>query len=92
MEKWPQTDRLQETFAYNKTVAKGHICEDDNEFNNALAEQDINAQLYTQTTNSPDVNLLNLVFFQAIQSFNNAAPNNEEELIQVVSTAYDNYP
>ena len=48
--------------------------------------------LYTQTVNSPDVNLLDLGFFQAIQSFNNAAPKNKEELIQAVSVAYDNYP
>ena len=32
-----------------------------------------------------------LVFFQAIQSFNNAAPKNEEELIQSVQDAYNNY-
>ena len=48
--------------------------------------------LYTQAVNSPDVNLLDLGFFQAIQSFNNAAPKNKEELIQAVSAAYDNYP
>ena len=56
-----------------------------------MAEQDINAELYTQVANSPDVNLLDLGFFQAIQSFNNAALKNEEELIHVVSEAYDNY-
>ena len=47
---------------------------------------------YTQVANSPDVNLLNLGFFQAIQSFNNATPKNEEELVHMVSMAYDNYP
>ena len=41
--------------------------------------------------NSPDVNLLDLGFFQAIQSFNNVAPKNEEELIQSVQDAYMNY-
>ena len=61
--------------------AKSHIGEDNKEFKYALAEQDINAELYTQVANSPDVNLLNLGFFQAIQSFNNVAPKNEEELI-----------
>ena len=30
--------------------------------------------------------------FRAIQSFNDAAPRNKEELIQAVSMAYDNYP
>ena len=57
-----------------------------------MAEQDINADLYTQAANSPDVNLLNLGFFRAIQSFNDAALKNEEELIHMVSVAYDTYP
>ena len=33
-----------------------------------------------------------LVFFRAIQSFNDAAPKNEEELIHSVQDAYMNYP
>ena len=70
---------------------KNHIREDDKEFNNALMEQDIDAKLYTQTPNSPDVNLLDLGFFRAIQSFNDASPKNEEQLIQLVQDAYENY-
>ena len=54
-------------------------------------EQGINAKLYMQAANSPDVNLLDLGLFRAIQSFNNTAPKNEEELIQPVSAAYDSY-
>ena len=72
--------------------AENHICEDDKEFNNTLMEQNINAILYMQTPNSPDVNLPDLGFFRAIQSFNDAVPGNEEELIQAVSVAYNNYP
>ena len=71
---------------------KNRICEDDKDFNDALMEQSINTKLYMQAPNSPDVNLLDLGFFRAIQSFNDATPTNEEELIQVVSAAYDNYP
>ena len=56
-----------------------------------MAEEDINAELYTQAANSPDVSLLDLGFFQAIQSFNDAVPKNKEELIHVVSKAYENY-
>ena len=41
-------------------VQKKHIREDDKEFNNTLMEQDIDAKLYMQTPNSPDVNLLDL--------------------------------
>ena len=43
--------------------AKSHINTDDNEFKEALQDQEINAGLYTQAANSPDVNLLDLGFF-----------------------------
>ena len=72
--------------------AKNHIHEDDEEFKNTLMEQDINAKLYTQTPNSPDINLLDLGIFRAIQSFNDVSPKNEEELKQSVTEAYNNYP
>ena len=57
-----------------------------------LVEKGINATLYTQAANSPDVNLLDLSFFRTIQSFNNTAPKNEKELIEAVSAVYDKYP
>ena len=57
-----------------------------------LQDLELDAGLYTQAANSPDVNLLYLGFFQAIQSFNDAAPKNEEELIHSVQDAYTNYP
>ena len=91
LEKWPRRDRMSRTIYIQQDGAKNHIHEDDEEFNNALREQDIDAKLYTQTPNSPDVNLLDLGFFQAIQSFNDASPKNEEELIQSVQDAYENY-
>ena len=44
--------------------AKNHISEDDEVFNDALVEKGINAKLYTQAANSPDVNLLDLGFLE----------------------------
>ena len=55
-------------------------------------EKGINGELYTQAANSPDTNLLEMRFFRTIQSFNDAGPKPKEELIQVVSAAYENYP
>ena len=69
MEKWPQTDRLPRKIFIQQDGAKSHICEDDNKFNDTLTEQDINAELYTQAVNSPDVNLLNLGFFSGHSKF-----------------------
>ena len=58
---------------------KTHIGLDDKVFNYALREQGINTELYKQGANSPDVNLLDLEFFRAIQSFNDTTPKNKEE-------------
>ena len=44
--------------------AKNHIGEDDKKFNDALMEQNLNAVLYMQTLNSPDVNFLDLDFLE----------------------------
>ena len=92
VEKWPWMDRLSRKIWIQQDGAKSHISADDNEFKEALQDQEINVGLYTQAANSPDVNLLDLGFFQAIQSFNDAAPKNKEELIQSVQAAYTNYP
>ena len=92
IEKWPWTHRLSRKIYIQQDGAKSHIGEDNKEFKDALAEQDINVELYTQAANSPDVNFLNLGFFWVIQSFNDAALKNEEELIHAVSAAYDDYP
>ena len=92
VEKWPRMDKLsRKIWIQQDGTTKSHINTDDNEFKEALQDQEINADLYTQAANSPDVNLLDLGFFRAIQSFKDVAPKNEEELIQSVQDAYTNY-
>ena len=78
IEKWTQTDRLSRKIYIQQDSAKSHIGEDDKEFNDALAEQDINVEIYTQVANSPDVNLLDLGLFWAVKSFNNAMPKTKK--------------
>ena len=92
VEKWPQMDWLSRKIWIQQDGTKSHIGADDNEFKEALNAQEINAELYTQAANSPDVNLLDLGFFRAIQSFNDVAPKNKEELIQSACDAFTNYP
>ena len=80
-EKWPRNNariRLQQD------GAKSHILEDDAEFKEAVQQIGLNLTLFTQAPNSPDTNILDLGFFRAIQSFNDACPDNEEELIKSV--------
>ena len=64
VEQWPQMDRLSRKIGIQQDGAKSHINTDDNEFKEALQDQEINAGLYTQAANSPDVNLLDLGFFK----------------------------
>ena len=92
VERWPVSDRNSRKIFIQQDGAKNHIREDDKLFNAALEENGVDAELYTQSPNSPDVNLLDLRFFRAIQSFNDVALRNEEELIKPVGEAYQNYP
>ena len=65
LEKWLRRDRMSRTIYIQQDGAKNYIHEDDEEFNNTLMEQDINAELYMQTLNSPDVNLFSSGPFRA---------------------------
>ena len=85
MEKRPTRDGNLRKIFIQQDGAKNHIREDDKLFNDALEGNGVNAVLYKQSANSPDVNQLDLGFFRAIQSFNDAVPRNEEELIETVS-------
>ena len=62
------------------------------EFKEAVQQIGLNLTVFSQAPNSPDTNILDLGFFRAIQSFNNACPDNEEELIKSVEKAYGEYP
>ena len=92
LDQWPRRDRLSRVILIQQDGAKNHISENDKEFNYASADNDINTKHYTQSANSPDINLLDLGFFRAIQSFNDTTLKNEEELIELVSVTYENYP
>ena len=63
VEKWPRMDRLSRKIWIQQDGAKSHINTDNNEFKEALQDQELNAGLHTQAANSPDVNLLDLGFF-----------------------------
>ena len=63
VEKWPWTDRLSRKIWIQQDGTKSHINKENDEFKEALHDQEINVGLYTQAANSPDVNLLDLVFF-----------------------------
>ena len=58
-ERWPTNNgRIQ----LQQDGAKSHILENDVEFKEAVDEIGLNLTMYTQWPNSPDTNILNLVF------------------------------
>ena len=88
-ERWPTDNRR---IWLQQDGAKSHILEDDMEFKEAVDEIGLNLTVFTQSPNLPDTNILDLVFFRSIQSFNDDCPANEEELIKLVEKAYGEYP
>ena len=88
-EKWPRNNAR---IWLQQDGGKSHILEEDVEFKEAVQQIGLNLTVFTQAPNSPDTNILDLGFFRAIQSFNDACPDNEEELIKSVEKAYGEYP
>ena len=74
LQKWPTQDQLSRKVFIQQDAAKTHIRDNDRVFKEALIENGINGELYTQAANSPDMNLQDLGFFRVIQSFNVAVP------------------
>ena len=64
LEKWPRRDQSSRQIFIQQDGAKDHISCENNLFNDALVEKGINATLYTQAANSPDVNLFDLGFLE----------------------------
>ena len=89
-QKWP----LLNTSAIHiqQDGTRSHIYPHDAAFCTAVEEKGLNLELYTQPANSPDLNLLDLGFFRAIQSYNDVCPKDEFELISAVENAFDAYP
>ena len=88
-ERWPMTN---ERNWLQQDGAKSHILEDNVEFKEVVDEIDLNLTMYTQSPNLPDTNIFDLVFFRAIQSFNDDCLANEEELMKSIEKAYGEYP
>ena len=72
--------------------AKSHIWPRDAAFCMAVKEKGFNVELYTQAASSPDLKLMDLRFFRAIQSYNDRCPKDEFELIEAVEIAFDTHP
>ncbi|XP_058745183.1 uncharacterized protein LOC131617899 [Vicia villosa] len=90
-EKWPR-DQASETIYIQQDNAPSHVSMDDEEFCRVASEGGFNIRLTCQPPNSPDLNVLDLGFFNAIQSLQQMeVTNSADELIQAVQKSYDNF-
>jgi hypothetical protein len=95
-EKWPR-----QSWNDNRAViwiqqdgAKAHITPDDAEFQQGLEQLEVEDKilLYTQPARSPDTNINDLGFFCALlSSYHGHCPDDESQIIQYVSLAYQEY-
>ncbi|WCJ38093.1 hypothetical protein M5689_019169 [Euphorbia peplus] len=91
-EKWPREDCKHPIFIQQDN-ARTHISINDDEFCQAAAQDEFDIRLICQPANSPDMNILDLGFFSAIQACQQQEPQHTvDELINVVVKSYENFP
>ena len=90
-EKWPCRNR---NIVIQQDGASSHIDENDAAFVEVAQTGIWNIQLETQPPKSPDLNVLDLSFFRALQSYQwrSGFANNIEELIEQVQRAFETFP
>ncbi|KAF7147220.1 hypothetical protein RHSIM_Rhsim03G0157600 [Rhododendron simsii] len=87
--KWPRGNGI-ETILIQQDNARPHIREFDAEFLEEASKDGFDIRLSFQPPNSPDLNVLDLGFFRAIQSLQyQKAPKNIDELVSVVVSAFE---
>jgi hypothetical protein len=87
--KWPR-EHAMETIYIQQDNAPCHVSIDDEEFSKAASEGGFNIRLTCQPPNSPDLNVLDLGFFSAIQSLQQKEmAKSVDELIEIVQNSFD---
>lgn len=88
MANWPAS--LSKDIYIQQDNARPHIKPSDEEFTHAATQNGFNIQLIFQPPQSPDLNVLDLGFFRAIQALQyQSFPKNLDDLIEKVQDAYD---
>lgn len=91
-EKWPAEERGIPIFIQQDN-AKTHIDVNDPAFVQAAQVDGWDIRLVCQPSNSPDLNVLDLGFFAAIQAlFHRGTPNNVEQIVDRINKAFQEYP
>ncbi|OMO77902.1 hypothetical protein COLO4_24961 [Corchorus olitorius] len=91
-EKWPR-DNMRSPIYIQQDNARPHVKFDDADFKKATKENGFNVILTNQPANSPDLNVLDLGFFCAIQSLQQqaAAPKTIDDLIMAVENSFEEF-
>ena len=88
---WPESDAGQ-TIYIQQDNAKPHILPDDQEFLAAVAKTRLDIRLVQQPANSPDLNVLDLGFFNSLQSLTDClSPKTLQDLIAGVWEEFEGY-
>lgn len=89
--KWPPEARV-ETIWIQQDNARTHIEPNDEAFCHAVRQTGLDIRLFNQPANSPDLNVLDLGFFAALQSKSYLTTSkNMDELIQNVQREFSTY-
>ncbi|GLT97918.1 hypothetical protein SLE2022_154600 [Rubroshorea leprosula] len=87
--KWPRED-FQHPIFLQQDNARTHIDPNDEEFRQAATKEGFDIRLMCQPTNSPDLNVLDLGFFSAIQFVQcKEAPKNIDDLVNPVEKSFE---
>ncbi|XP_025876903.2 uncharacterized protein [Oryza sativa Japonica Group] len=90
--KWPREDAGKPIYIQQDN-ARPHIAPDDRMFCEAAKQDGFNIKLVCQPANSPDLNVLDLGFFNSIQSIQyKSASTTTEELVAAIDRAFEDYP
>ena len=88
-EKWPR-GTIRNRIKIQQDNARSHIAPTDPAFNTAAAQLNLNVELVFQPANSPDLNVLDLGYFNAIQSLQQKkAPTDVDQLIAAVQSSFN---
>lgn len=91
-QKWPAED-LGQPILIQQENARTHVNPSDKDFLEAGSKDGFDIRLICQPPSSPDLNVLDLGFFSAIQTLQHkVCPRNVEDLIIAVKKAFEEYP
>ena len=90
--KWPRED-MHKLICIQQDNARTHVDPKDIEFCQAAQQSGFDIQLMCQPPNSPDMNVLDLGFFRALQSLRyKKVAKTIDDLVNAVEETFENYP